>query len=70
MNIVVEKMYNINIMPMRLCGTRIKWCKSIKYLGVYLYIINSKPVKFDISPTKRNFHTVCSSTGGVQRYSN
>ena len=44
---------------MSLCGTQIEWCKSIKYLGVYL--LSSKSVKFDINPTKRNFYAACNS---------
>jgi len=44
---------------MSLCATQIEWCKSIKYLGVYL--LSSKSVKFDINPTKRNCYAACNS---------
>jgi len=57
--IVVGKSYNVNITPMSLCGTQTEWCKSIKYLVVYL--LSSKSVKFDIKPTKRNFYAACNS---------
>jgi len=48
-----------DIAPMNLCGNNVEWCKSIKYLGVYLQ--SGKCVKFNINATKRAFYAACNS---------
>jgi len=47
--IVIGNMYRREIAPVNLCGNNAQWCKSIKYLGVYVQ--SGKYVKFNISPS-------------------
>ena len=49
-----------DIMPMNLIGNISNWCKTIKYLGVYLQ--SSRCVKFSINnSTNKAFYAVCNS---------
>ena len=52
-------MSNVKITPMTLCANYVEWCKSIKYLGVY--IESGRFLKFDINHAKRAFYAACNS---------
>jgi len=56
---VIGKMYNAVISPLRIGNLQIEWSNCIKYLGVY--VVNCKHVKFDINPVKRSFYAACNS---------
>jgi len=53
---LVEKRTS-QITPMSLCGNRVEWCETIKYLGVYLQ--GGSSVRFDVSYAKRAFYAAC-----------